>query len=275
MLAPSLAERLLGLLFETGSMDRARALLREAKGVNPDIVAFQEVTAGFMTAITQDSGWAGYHASVSGHGEPPGGLLVLSRYPFAKIVYRKLPSPSGRSALFATLDLGSEPLVVANVHLESLREDRAARAIQMEFVDAHMPHRGLAVVMGDFNFGDQDPEDGRLMSWTDAWIRLRPAEAGHTYDLDANPLARKHAFAAEPSRRLDRILTSPRLVPTAVGLTGQVAGPSGPPSDHYGVWADLAQDRYGDLGLMSPPSRRELVGRQSVSAAANAVASRL
>ena len=243
VLAPSFAERLLGLLFETGSTDRAHALLREAKGLDPDIVAFQEVTAGFMTVIAEDSGWAGYHASVSGRGEPPGGLLVLSQYPFTKIAYRKLPSPSGRLALFATLDLGSEPLVVANVHLESPLENRATRTAQLEFVNERIPRRGLAVVMGDFNFGDQDPEGGRLMGWTDAWIRRRPAEAGHTYDLDANPLARKHAFTAEPSRRLDRILTSPQLIPTAAGMAGQVTGRSGPPSDHYGVWADLDQDR--------------------------------
>ncbi len=86
-----------------------------------------------------------------------------------------------------------------------------------------------------------------LAGWSDAWTRLRPGEAGHTYDLEANPLAREHAFAAEGSRRLDRILTSALLVPVAVGMAGQSGGKPGPPSDHLGFWADL------DIAPKPPP----------------------
>jgi endonuclease/exonuclease/phosphatase family metal-dependent hydrolase len=237
VLEPSPAERLLGLLMDTASTSRAQALLRQAKRLAPDILAFQEVGAGFMAVLAAEPVWADYHASANGSEGPPGGLLVLSRLPFAKIAYRKLPSASGRFALFATLDLGGETLVVANVHLESPLEDQAARKAQLAFVDERLPGRGLTVWLGDFNFGDQDPEARRLSGWSDAWIRLRPGEAGYTYDLDANTLARDHAFAAEPSRRLDRILSSRRLIPVAVGMMGK--GAPGPPSDHYGLWADL------------------------------------
>ncbi|UHD15307.1 endonuclease/exonuclease/phosphatase family protein [Thiocapsa bogorovii] len=235
VLAPYPPERLLGLVFETASTTRAWALLRQAKALDPDIVALQEVTAEFMAILAENKDWAGYHVSVEGSEAPPGGLLVLSRYPFAKIAYRKLPSAMGRYALFATLDLGTETLVVANAHLKSLREDQVARKAQIAFVQERLPRRGLTLWLGDFNFGDQEPETARLASWTDAWTRLRPGEPGFSYDPEANPLARGHAFAAESGRRLNRILSTSRLVPIAVGLTGQ----TNPPSDHYGVWANL------------------------------------
>lgn len=127
---------------------------------------------------------------------------------------------------------------MATAHLESPPGEHGARAAQMDFVEARVPNAGLTVWLGDFNFGDQDPEAERLLGWTDAWTRLRPGEAGHTYDLEANRLAKEHAYAAEPSRRLDRILTSAWLVPIAVGLAGQGGGPSGVVSDHFGLWAD-------------------------------------
>ena len=76
---------------------------------------------------------------------------------------------------------------------------------------------------------------GAVAGWSDAWASLRPGEPGWTYDLEANALARANAFAGEPSRRLDRVLSSRRLVPVAVGLVGL----EDPPSDHFGVWADM------------------------------------
>ena len=116
-----------------------------------------------MEILAEDTDWAGYHVSVEGSEAPPGGLLVLSRYPFAKIAYRKLPSAMGRYAPFATLDPGTETLVVATAHLESPLEDHTAREAQLPFVQARLPGRGLWVWLGDFNFGDQDP-DTRLVS---------------------------------------------------------------------------------------------------------------
>jgi endonuclease/exonuclease/phosphatase family metal-dependent hydrolase len=56
-----------------------------------------------------------------------------------------------------------------------------------------------------------------------------------TYELETNARARANAFKGELSRRLDRVLSSRRQVPVAVGLVGQTE----PPSDHFGVWADL------------------------------------
>lgn len=262
VLASSPSEMLLGWLGWDGKAKRSRALLHEAKALNPDLLAFQEVTAGFLGALAADPAWAGYHACAKGPEAPPGGLLVLSRYPIAKVAYRKLHSALGRYALFTTLDLHGEALVVANVHLESLLEDHAARKAQLAFVAARLPSGGLTLWLGDFNFADQDPEAGQIANWTDAWARLRLGEAGHSYDPIANPLARKHALAGESGRRIDRILSSRRLVPIAVGLTGQ--GTAEPPSDHYGLWADLlpvpATTRSGSGPLATTQGAAALLG---------------
>ena len=96
------------------------------------------------------------------------------------------------------------------------------------FVQNRLPSRGLTRWLEDFNCGDQDPETAQLAGWTDAWTRVRPGEADHSYDLESNPPAREYVFSAEPSRR---------LVPIGVGLTGK--GQSDPTSDHDGLWADL------------------------------------
>lgn len=240
VLAPSLGERLRGLVAGRTPQERARALLAEAQAQGADFLALQEVGAPFMAALGADDTWAAYYRSTSDPGEPPGGLLVLSRYPLTKVAYRPLPSPSGRQVLFVTLDLGGHPLVVVNAHLESPLDANSTRRAQIDFITARLPHTAPWVWMGDFNCGAADPEAADLAPWTDAWARLSPAAPGYTYDLASNPLARANAFAGETSRRLDRILTFESLRPTAVGLLGQLTGVDLPASDHYGVWADLA-----------------------------------
>ncbi len=218
---------------------RASALLREARSVEADLVAFEEVDAPFLAALAEDEAgdgaWAGFGRSFSGEGAPPGGLLLLSRLPLARVEAVRLPSALGRAALLAWVDLGGESLVVAVVHLESPLGDGFARKAQMAAVQRHLPRLGLSLWLGDFNFGDGAPEAAKLAGWSDAWKVVRPGEAGFTYDLGANARARAGAFSGEASRRLDRVLSSRRLVPVAVGLVGVDA----PPSDHFGVWADL------------------------------------
>jgi hypothetical protein len=53
VLAPTAGERVMGWLGAGGQAGRARALLQQAKGLDADILAFQEVDVGF-------------------HGRPPG-----------------------------------------------------------------------------------------------------------------------------------------------------------------------------------------------------------
>jgi endonuclease/exonuclease/phosphatase family metal-dependent hydrolase len=252
VLAPAFWEGWVAALgeWETPGVLRARALLAASQRLGADLVAFQEVTGLFLRMVSTDSYWNTFHATFQAApgaaSEPPGGLLILSRYPITRADYQKLPSPTGRALLSAHIAIDGEELTLATLHLESLPEARTGRVRQIQAV---AENRGLdsqrrTLIVGDFNFGDTDEEQRLppLAGWRDAWLTLRPDDPGLTYDMERNPLARAQAFAAEPSRRLDRILLSSDLTPLAVGLVRPEPPPGAersPPSDHFGVWADI------------------------------------
>lgn len=253
VLAPAFWEEWVEALgwWETPGVRRARELLAASQRLGADLVAFQEVTSPFLRLLSTDPHWRTYHATFqatpSAGAEPPGGLLILSRHPITRAHYLKLPSPTGRALLSARIAIDGQDLTLATLHLESLPEEATARTRQIQAIAGN---RGLdsqhrTLIVGDFNHGDGDKEQRlpHLAGWRDAWLTLRPDpdDAGLTYDIERNPLARANAFATEPSRRLDRILLSSDLTPLAVGLVtpGPGQGARRPPSDHYGVWIDI------------------------------------
>jgi endonuclease/exonuclease/phosphatase family metal-dependent hydrolase len=256
VLEPTLWERLAGALgLESVAQARVRRVNQAVKQLQPDVIALQEVGGDFPRLLGDDPDGQGVsHTPLTALSEPPGGLVLLSRYPIIAYRYRKLASPAGRHALFATVSVDGHEVTFANVHLESPLESRRQRERQLLEIDGRLDSRHGSVWLGDFNFGDQDPEQRLplLSRWADGWARLHPTPAV-TYDLATNPLARANAFAGEPSRRLDRILLSPDLTPLAAGLVGQAAAGESPPSDHYGVWVDVRlpggtlQDTSGEI----------------------------
>ena len=77
------------------------------------------------------------------------------------------------------------------------------------------------------------------------WNVLAPAlweEWVEALSLWETPGVRRARKLLAASRRLDRILLSSDLTPLAVGLVTPGPGPGAeqPPSDHYGVWVDIA-----------------------------------
>ena len=257
VLAPAFWETWVEALdwWETPGVRRARELLAASQRLGADLVAFQEVTGPFLRLVSTDPHWRTYHATVQinpgAAAEPPGGLLILSRYPSTHAHYQKLPSPTGRALLSARITIDGQDLTLATLHLESLPEEATARVRQIQALagNRRLDSRYRTLIVGDFNHGDGDKEQRlpHLTLWRDAWLTSRPDpdDAGLTYDVERNPLARANAFAAEPSRRLDRILLSSDLTPLAVGLATPGPGPGPgpgagrPPSDHYGVWVDI------------------------------------
>ena len=253
VLAPAFWEAWVEALgwWETPGVRRARELLAASQRLGADLVAFQEVTSPFLRLVSTDPHWRTYHATFQAipgaAAEPPGGLLILSRHPITHAHYQKLPSPTGRALLSARIAIGGQNLTLATLHLESLPEEATARARQIQALAGNrsLDSRHRTLIVGDFNHGDGDAEQRlpQLAGWRDAWLTFHPDpdDPGLTYDIERNPLARANAFAAEPSRRLDRILLSSDLTPLAVGLVTPGPGPGAgrPPSDHYGVWVDI------------------------------------
>jgi len=239
VLAPSVLETLADALrLQSGGKGRAQRLNDRMKPTGPDIIGLQEVTEDFLGVVLSDPRWSGFHATVRLGDDPPGGLVLLSRFPILQYGYFKLPSPSGRYALLGTLSVHGQVLQFANVHLESPLEAGDQRRQQIAKINRRLDSKRPALWVGDFNFGDE-ARVPLLSSYDDAFARLYPDNAGVTYDLEHNPLARGNAFRHEPSRRLDRILVSKTLQVVAAGLVGQPEEGRSAPSDHYGVWADV------------------------------------
>lgn len=160
VLAPAFWEGWVAALgeWETPGVLRARALLAASQRLGADLVAFQEVTGLFLRMVSTDSYWNTFHATFQAApgaaSEPPGGLLILSRYPITRADYQKLPSPTGRALLSAHIAIDGEELTLATLHLESLPEARTGRVRQIQAV---AENRGLdsqrrTLIVGDFNF---------------------------------------------------------------------------------------------------------------------------
>jgi endonuclease/exonuclease/phosphatase family metal-dependent hydrolase len=108
------------------------------------------------------------------------------------------------------------------------------------------------IVVGDFNaipetrdlraLTGKDPHAGLAMSFMDAWESVHGGQGGWTFDGLANPHIRRRPFGRH---RIDYILTGggqgiERLWRTNDAAVFGQSGPSDlPPSDHYGVRAEL------------------------------------
>ena len=144
-----------------------------------------------------------------------------------------------------TVELPTGPITVATTHAESFLEDGPTRAQQLEVIFGRLAGSGDALVLGDFNFGDGEPEEARVPAeYVDLWRALRPDEPGFTWDIERSEMARVGSFPGEPSRRLDRIyLRSQRTRGRSIEIIGDQPVHPGRrelfPSDHFGLAATL------------------------------------
>lgn len=98
-----------------------------------------------------------------------------------------------------------------------------------------------AVVMGDFNCGEDDPAVHQLAPGAglrNAFREVDPDDPGDSF----------HAFEGEPlPGMIDHILVGPEWRVVGAGMERrQFAG--GWPSDHFPVWADLVIVQGGQTG---------------------------
>ncbi len=216
-------------------------------GTRADIIALQEVTP-WIARLLFDNAWtAGYQVSDVGHGKNPdrGGQLMLSRHPIIRSRSIELPGRQRRTALFTSIDLAGEHMQVATSHLESFLADGPTRAAQLDAIFTELRMPGHAMVLGDFNFGDGEREEGRVpAAFVDLWHELHPHRPGYTWNIEQSEMARVGSFPGEQSRRIDRILLRSDLYRgTAIDIIGN--RPVHPdrhdlyPSDHFGLAATL------------------------------------
>jgi endonuclease/exonuclease/phosphatase family metal-dependent hydrolase len=231
-----------GLARWTDALDRLAAR-------DPDVVVLAEVTPRMWELILAHPAWAAFaasHPAPSLHLEPYG-QVVLSR--FAMRSAHALPLSRDKRATLVTLDVAGRTLGVAALHLTSNRKPDAAaiRAEQLAAVLAAIratPRDRGWLVAGDFN---ASPDELAVPDAIDAWERVHGDAGGLTFDVVRNPLAAAQSRSGR-SGRLDRIHA---MGPTPIAC--ELVGDDGaPPSDHYGVVADVMLE-LGRLALAVVP----------------------
>jgi endonuclease/exonuclease/phosphatase family metal-dependent hydrolase len=229
----------------SGANERASALMAELEEADADILAFQEASSWFLDRLHRQP-WVSAYAGTAIGGErlSPSGLYLLSKYPIEGCGVIDLPGDEGRAVLYADIRVHDISVRAAVIHLAADLDGRKIRTEQLQVVFDLLRDADHGLLLGDFNFGDREPEDWSLEApYRDLWAELRPGEAGYTFDLANNPMAQNNAFACERSRRLDRILLrSEEWREASITLMGDRALAGSPalfPSDHFGVIAEL------------------------------------
>ncbi|CAF1077723.1 unnamed protein product [Adineta ricciae] len=144
-------------------------------------------------------------------------MLIDKRLPVQQLMSIPFPSKLGRQLLLAEIQVGSELLAIGTVHLESMRRNEDTRSEQLQICQAIFDKytkkrsRATCLLVGDFNFDYQWPENfdqmNILANWTDLWPRLNGL-----YDPGLTTLR---------EARLDRMMfRSSRIIPIGIKIIG-------------------------------------------------------
>lgn len=180
----------------------------------PEIVAIQEAESWLLDYIEDDTRLNEYHLIYKRSwqdyllGTLSGSLLLMTKLSIndEDITFQELPSAMNRGLLTTKVQVNKTKLCLATVHLESMLEDTEIRIEQMSLIEQYHSSCKHLILLGDFNFGDTDPENNKIPAgYIDVWKKLRTNEPGYTWNKKLNPYAETNSFAGENSRRLDRI----------------------------------------------------------------------
>jgi len=200
---------------------------------DPTFIALQEVEDWFFRELQQQSWIKKYYQTDLGIGHAPGGLIILSKYPFSRVTFFEASNPNSESlhssgaspnnVLVASVNVDGRPLTLGTVALDW--RDAKARAETLDYAFSVMNQFPDVVLLGDFNFDDQaQPESGHLSAdYVDVWPSLKPHLPGFTWDPVSNAYARFSDPKSNPSR-IDRIFVkSPQWLPRSISLIGCTA----------------------------------------------------
>ena len=231
--------------------ERIEALGQIVQELEPDIVAFQEVTLENLDVL-QEQGWLSLYnlipPDVTKQGTKSIENYMFSLYPVDKwfIYYfenslrkpRQLVVAETKSAVSSSVKF-----VIAGTHLEPAGNTRI-RELQLKESLKVLSRYENVCVMGDLNI--EDKVDGDIVlpsSWIDAWLSLpgNTDNNGLTWDRSKTPFAsviKRTVNATSYKARLDRVLC--RLSDFKVKemkVVGDKLTKSGIlPSDHFGVF---------------------------------------
>lgn len=224
------------------STERMKSLFEIMEKNQPDILALQEVAPWFLAELLKQP-WvkSGYHCpSFGGRQVAPGGLYIISKYPITEAGWKILSSKQQRTAMLVQLDILGEKLSVVTMHMESQLNDGPVRAKQLDQIFSLASTGDHAIVLGDFNFGDNEAEESHIpATYVDLWKTHHPKDPGYTWDIQVSAMAKQGSFPGEPSRRIDRILLrSPAYRSSQIKIIGNKALNKDQtlfPSDHFGL----------------------------------------
>jgi endonuclease/exonuclease/phosphatase family metal-dependent hydrolase len=222
--------------------ERRTALLAELERRRPDVIALQEVTPALLDSLTA-APWIRSRYQLSDvELWQRYDVVLLSSQPLRQLSALELPTQMGRRLLVAELACG---LVVATVHLESMKESIAARAEQLRLIGPYLASRSTdAVLVGDMNFKPDDEVETAALdaSFVDVWPGLHPADPGYTADSELNSMR----YMLKPKlsqKRIDRVfLHGSRWRPRSIELVGTTPIDADGTfiSDHFGLEVSLS-----------------------------------
>jgi endonuclease/exonuclease/phosphatase family metal-dependent hydrolase len=246
--------------------DRQAVLADGFRGLEPDVVAFQEAIAEPRYDQVVELLGGGYHIAHASRREPDGsGASIASRWPIRQVREVDL-QVTPRTAAFPAVALIAEvlapdpigPLLLVNhnpnweLSFEHERELQAVRTAQAVESIAGVDDRHV-VLAGDFN---TTPEAASIRFWyglqslggvsvcyRDAWNEARPADPGHTQS-PANRVVAEGTWPQERGRRIDYLFVrcvhhGPTLEVLDCGQVFSQLVDHVWASDHFGVAADL------------------------------------
>ncbi len=220
---------------------RLTALLHHLEAANADAIALQEVTPDLLHLLLQapwlrrryslpDNPWL----PLQTHGY---GVFLAIRRAATRFSWQPFDSVMGRGLLSARLPDGTH---VGTVHLESMDGYGDTRRAQLAACTAALVEAPAALLAGDFNFDDTDPDAPSLAPWTDLWTIGQPHAPGFTVDSIANPY---RALRGHTQKRIDRVLLhAPRggWRLRSIQYFAAEPLPTGHHiSDHFGLLAEL------------------------------------
>jgi endonuclease/exonuclease/phosphatase family metal-dependent hydrolase len=163
------------------------------------------------------------------------GVAIVSRLPLEASVAKGLSTREGtldpwpRVMVRVEVQAPTKSVFLVNAHLSWVPEQNEDNVTELIAFLHEQPSR--TILVGDFNATPDAPAIGRLRDagFVDAWRRLRPGEAGYTFE------------SSLPDKRIDYVLVSsdlaPRLEDIRLAATGTFDGARG--SDHLGVVVNL------------------------------------